>query len=243
MPDGGQLLIETENITLDKAFTYQHPEIQPGKYVQICVTDTGTGMDEQVLEHLFEPFFTTKELGKGSGLGLSMVHGIIGQHNGCIDVISKVGQGTTFKMYLPAVDRAPIPIHTEVKMPEDVTGGTETILLVEDDPDLRFLMAEVLKEYGYTVVSACDGEEGLQKFEKQDSPISLVIADVVTPRMKGSELYNKIHQVRPDTKFLFVSGYQANEISHNFVLDKGLNFLAKPFDLDELAIKVREVLH
>ncbi len=171
-----------------------------------------------------------------------MVHGIIGQHNGCIDVTSKVGQGTALKMYLPAVDRAPVPIHMEVKMPEYATGGTETILLVEDDPDLRFLMSEVLKEYGYIVVSACDGEEGLQKFEKQDSPISLVIADVVTPRMKGSELYNKIHQARPDTKFLFVSGYQANEISHNFVLDKGLNFLAKPFDLDELAIKVREVL-
>lgn len=242
MPDGGALIIETENVILDKSFWRRHPSVQPGEYVLICVRDNGTGMDEQVQKHLFEPFFTTKELGKGTGLGLSVVHGIVGQHNGFIDVVSKVGKGTTFKIYLPAVDRAPISACTKVKEPEHIQGGEETILLVEDDPDLRFLMKEVLQEYGYTMITATDGEEGLQKFKDNASSIALIVADVVTPKMQGNELHNRIRELSSTTKFLFVSGYQENQISRNFVLDKGLKFLSKPFDLDELAAKVREVL-
>jgi CheY-like chemotaxis protein len=199
-------------------------------------------MDEKVRARIFEPFFTTKEPDKGTGLGLAMVHGIVGQHNGYIDVASKVGSGTTFSIYLPSVERAAVSIHNDVKVLDQVEGGVETVLLVEDDPDLRFLMQEVLEEYGYTVMDACDGEEGLQLFKQHSPSIALIIADVVTPRMKGNELYTKIREVNSSTRFLFVSGYQANQISHNFVLDEGLNFLPKPFDLDELAAKVREVL-
>jgi DNA-binding response OmpR family regulator len=135
-----------------------------------------------------------------------------------------------------------VSIHNDVKVLNQVEGGVETLLLVEDDPDLRFLMQEVLKEYGYTVMDACDGEEGLQLFKQHSPSIALVIADVVTPRMKGNELYTKIREVNSEARFLFVSGYQANQISHNFVLDEGLNFLSKPFDLDDLAAKVREIL-
>ncbi|MFL5625475.1 MAG: response regulator, partial [Ktedonobacteraceae bacterium] len=242
MPDGGKLIIETCNVTLDDAFCRHHPGVQAGEYIRIAITDTGLGIDEKVRAHIFEPFFTTKEPGKGTGLGLAMVHGIVGQHDGYIDVDSKVGKGTTFNLYFPSVERAPVSIHTDLKVPDQVEGGVETLLLVEDDPDLRFLMQEVLKEYGYTIIDACDGEEGLQLFKQHTSRIALVIADVVTPKMRGNELYTKIREVNPDARFLFVSGYQANQISHNFVLDEGLNFLPKPFDLDDLAAKVREVL-
>ena len=242
MPEGGKLIIETCNITLDDAFCRQHPGAQAGEHIRIAITDTGTGMDEKVRARIFEPFFTTKEPDKGTGLGLAMVHGIVGQHNGYIDVTSKVGSGTTFCIYLPSVERAAVSIHNDVKVLDQVEGGIETVLLVEDDPDLRFLMQEVLEEYGYTVMDACDGEEGLKLFKQHSPSIALIIADVVTPRMKGNELYTKIREVNSSTRFLFVSGYQANQISHNFVLDEGLNFLPKPFDLDELAAKVREVL-
>ncbi|MFL5690269.1 MAG: response regulator [Ktedonobacteraceae bacterium] len=242
MPEGGKLLIKTCNVTLDDAFCRQHPGAQAGEHICITITDTGMGMDEKVRARIFEPFFTTKEPGKGTGLGLAMVHGIVGQHDGYIDVDSKVGSGTTFYIYLPSVERAAVSIHNDVKVLDQVEGGVETVLLVEDDPDLRYLMQEVLKEYGYTVMDACDGEEGLRLFKQHSPSIALIIADVVTPKMRGNELYTKIREVNSEARFLFVSGYQANQISHNFVLDEGLNFLPKPFDLDELAAKVREVL-
>src|SRR5438309_1730928 len=144
-------------ITLDNAFCRHHPGAQAGEHIRIAVTDTGMGMDEKVRARIFEPFFTTKEPGKGTGLGLAMVHGIVGQHDGYIDVDSKVGSGTTFYIYLPSVERAAVSIHNDVKVLNQVEGGVETLLLVEDDPDLRLLMQEVLKEYGYTVMDACDG--------------------------------------------------------------------------------------
>jgi DNA-binding response OmpR family regulator len=163
-----------------------------------------------------------------------------------IDVHSKVGQGTTFYIYLPAVDRVPVavPFGAEVKKFEtaQMNGHSKTILLVEDDPDLRTLMSEILQEYGYIVMSACDGEEGLRLFQQHMQDIALVVADVVTPKMKGNELHRRIRALKAETRFLFVSGYQADEISHNFVLDSGLSFLPKPFDLDELAAKVQKVL-
>lgn len=244
MPDGGKLWIETKNVEADEVFRQRYPQASSPEYVLLLVRDTGTGMDEQVRSQIFEPFFTTKELGKGTGLGLSMVHGIVGQHNGFIDVESSLGEGSTFMIYLPVVHEAATksaPLTLE-KPAHAVEGGVETILVVEDDPDLRFLMEEALGDYGYKVMSASDGAEGLQQFQRHAASISLIISDLMTPRMMGKELYDKVQRIRSNTKFLFVSGYQANQISQNFVLDKGFEFLQKPFDLDELAAKVREIL-
>jgi two-component system, cell cycle sensor histidine kinase and response regulator CckA len=241
MPNGGKLTICTFNV--ERRQELEDGEGQDYPYICLSVEDTGTGMSEDVRSHIFEPFFTTKEIGKGTGLGLSMVHGIVGQHNGYIDVESVLGKGTKFSIYLPTTENPP---QQSLVTPEDdyrspVQGGSETILVVEDDPDLRCLMEEALGEYGYKVMSAADGSEGLKLF-KEYPAITLVVSDLVTPKMRGKDLYDKIHEISADTKFLFVSGYQANQISQNFVLDKGFEFLQKPFDLDDLAGKVREIL-
>jgi two-component system cell cycle sensor histidine kinase/response regulator CckA len=264
MPEGGKLFISTRNVNVDGAYQRRHPEAQLGEYVLLTVRDTGIGMDEKVREHAFEPFFTTKEPGKGTGLGLSTVHGIVGQHNGFIEVETGIGKGTTFNIYLPAIEvgmaqheerHTPVPVdiaqgeggamllQVPVEEYDDAaTAQGQTILLVEDDPDLRYLMQMVLQESGYDVLSAADGEEGLQQFKLHGSRISMVVSDVITPRMRGKELYEHIHELNPEIQFLFVSGYQANQISQNFVLEDGFKFLPKPFDLDELTAKVREVL-
>ncbi|GCE13323.1 hybrid sensor histidine kinase/response regulator [Tengunoibacter tsumagoiensis] len=245
MPEGGKLIIRTANVAREMIQQKSRTPLEAPYYVQISVQDTGIGMDEATKAQIFEPFFTTKEIGKGTGLGLSMVHGIIGQHNGFIDVESVPGEGTTFTLYLPTVEASAqqiTPIVAERRDIETLQGGNEVILVVEDDPDLRCLMEEALGEYGYTVVSASDGFEGWQLFQEREQEIALVVSDLMTPKMKGKELYNAISERRPETRFLFVSGYQANQISQNFVLDKGFAFLPKPFDLDELAAKVREVL-
>jgi PAS domain S-box-containing protein len=259
MPEGGKLTIRTCNVRVDEAFCRKHRQAQPGEYVLLSVEDTGLGMDDDVLLHIFEPFFTTKEFGKGTGLGLAMVHGIVGQHNGFIDVRSKMGEGTTFDIYLPSQgyaiakqDGYGTSLNTEramqavlpVSAPAKQQNGHRpvTILVVEDDPDLRYLMEEVLRDDGYSVVSAGDGEEGLLLFQQNASFIALVVADVVTPKMKGKELHEHVRKISPLTRFLFVSGYEASQLSRNFVLESGINFLQKPFDLDELVAKVREVL-
>ncbi len=246
MPDGGKLTIRTCNISAQEASRLSRNQLQGDAYVMLSVQDSGIGMDEQVQAHMFEPFFTTKDVGKGTGLGLSMVHGIVGQHNGHIDVKSRIHHGTTFSILLPAIS-AVQQSNADAKMPEQATaqpvqGGSETILVVEDDPDLRCLMEEALAEYGYTVVSAANGVEGYELFMHASPPISLVVSDLVTPKMKGIELYEKIRAHSKDAKFLFISGYQANQISQNFVLEEGFTFLQKPFDLDVLATKVREIL-
>ncbi|MBV9230845.1 MAG: response regulator [Chloroflexi bacterium] len=243
MPDGGKLTIRTRNISPEETYRLDHGKIEVRPWVLLSVKDTGIGMDEQVQARIFEPFFTTKEVGKGTGLGLSMVHGIVGQHNGFISVESKSGEGTTFNIYLPTVDDAPVvPSLLPTREISVVQGGDETILVVEDDPDLCYLMKEILSDYGYTVISASDGVEGLQLFEEYADSLSLVVSDLMTPKMRGKELYDRIRAMNEKTRFLFVSGYQANQISQNFVLDKDFSFLPKPFDLDELAGKVREML-
>ena len=240
MPNGGKILIKTQNVLLDERGAGAYAGVQPGLYVLLTIADTGMGMDEQVRERMFEPFFTTKEPGTGTGLGLSMVHGIIAQHNGFLAVDSEMGKGTTFNIYFPAVDG--VAVQTETEEVHAVEGGTETILVVEDDPDVRTLMEAVLREYGYTVIMANDGEEGLRLFEQRAASIALVIADLMMPKMKGRELYEHIRQLRPTVRFLFVSGYQATQFGQDFVLEKGVEFLEKPFDLDKLAETIRKVL-
>ena len=242
MPNGGRLFITVQNTMLDQPPRPTQTEEQAGTYVEVTVRDTGTGMDEQTRERIFEPFFTTKEVGKGTGLGLSTVHGIIGQHKGFINVESTLGVGTSFHVYLPAVDHAPLTPQKELEVKPGTQKGTETILLVEDDQDLRELMQEVLQEYGYKVISASNGEEALHLIESGDTGVELIVSDMMTPKLGGKDLYKKLAQSGSTAKFLFMSGYLADHLSQDFHLDTETHFLQKPFDLDELTRKVRVVL-
>ena len=242
MPNGGQLFITIQNTTLDKAPRQMQTLDQAGSFVEITVRDTGTGMDEQTREHIFEPFFTTKEVGKGTGLGLSTVHGIIGQHKGVINVESTLGVGTSFHIYLPAVDHAPLTPQKEPEATLTTQKGNETLLLVEDDQDLRELMQEVLQEYGYTVMSVSNGEEALHLLERADTRVELIISDMMTPKLGGKDLYKRLVRSGSTTRFLFMSGYLADHLDQDFHMDTETHFLQKPFDLDELTRKVRVVL-
>ncbi|HCI82158.1 MAG TPA: hypothetical protein DHW02_20995 [Ktedonobacter sp.] len=240
MPGGGKLYIVTRNISLSEPLHRKHTSIPAGEYALLQVQDTGTGMDTATLDKIFDPFFTTKELGRGTGLGLSVVHGIVGQHEGFIDVESTLDVGTTFSIYLPIVNR--IATKQETKQTQSIEHGHETVLLVEDDPDLRYLMGEVLTDYGYTIISASDGVEGLRLFHQHDTQIALIISDMMTPQMSGRELREHVLQSNPDTRFLFMSGYSADQFRADFVPGKDMHFLQKPFDLDELAKHVRELI-
>ncbi|MDP2278757.1 MAG: response regulator, partial [Nitrospirota bacterium] len=242
MPECGTFTIETEVIDIDNEFVKIHGYGKPGAYALITATDTGTGMDEATRERIFEPFFTTKEFGKGTGLGLSIVYGIIKQHDGYINCYSEIGKGTAFKIYLPV-------FKTEVKeaKPAETVGipparGTETILLAEDEESVRRLIRDVLKESGYKVIEAVDGEEAVSKFMENKDAIDLLLLDVVMPKMSGREAYEIIKKVKPDIKLLMTSGYSADFISKKGMLEEGLNFLAKPMSPTNLLKKVREAL-
>ena len=241
MPHGGKLTLETANAQLDETYATEHQPITPGRYVMLAVSDTGEGMSPEVQARIFEPFFTTKEVGKGTGLGLSTVYGIVKQSGGYIWVYSEPGGGTTFKIYFPSVDQA-----AEVLGADRRTGngmrGTETILLVEDDPQLRQLSSSVLAHCGYRMLVANGPEEGLMIARANQKDIRLLITDVVMPGMNGRQLAEQILQASPNMKVLYISGYTNNAIVHYGVLDKGLWFLPKPFTLAALMSKVREVL-
>jgi len=240
MPTGGKLTIETANAELTETYADLHKPVAPGPYVMIAVSDTGSGMTPETQARIFEPFFTTKEKGKGTGLGLSTVYGIIKQSGGYVWVYSEVGQGTTFKVYLPRVDA---PADTLAK-PRSTgpLAGTETILLAEDDAILRPLARELLEKLGYTVLEGADSNEALAAAERHRGPVHLLIADVILPGPSGRELARRLAVSRPDTKVLYVSGYTDDAIVHHGMLEPGLNFLQKPFTPAVLARKVREVL-
>ncbi len=240
MPGGGQLLIETGLARLDAEYVAYHPYMKVGSYVVLTVSDTGIGMDQKVQERVFEPFFTTKGLEKGTGLGLAMVYGIVKQHNGFIHLYSEPGKGTTFKIYLPPVDAVPDVVARPE--PSAIRGGTETVLLAEDDESVRNLVERTLSELGYTVLSARNGEGALTVFRENRDRISLALLDVVMPVKGGKEAYEEMHRVKPELKVIFMSGYTANAVHHSFVLIAGVPFLAKPFGPDALARKVREAL-
>jgi two-component system cell cycle sensor histidine kinase/response regulator CckA len=241
MPIGGKLTLETSNIQLDDAYAREHQAVEPGRYVMLAVSDTGIGMSPETLAHIFEPFYTTKEPGKGTGLGLSTVYGVVKASGGYIWVYSELGQGTTFKIYLPRVDQAAQPLTAESR-PSGVPRGTETILLVEDDPQLNQLASSVLAHCGYKVLAAANAEEGLAVCRTHPHEIHLLVTDVVMPKMNGRQLAEQVAQIRPSVKLLYVSGYTSNAIVHYGVLDAGLWFLPKPFSLAALVAKVREVL-
>ena len=240
MPGGGLLLIETSLVERDESYSRLHPEARPGRYALLAVSDTGVGMDEVTRQRSFEPFFTTKEAGKGTGLGLSMVQGIVAQSGGHINVYSELGQGTTFKIYLPALADAT----TDVEKPAAVAAprGRETILIVEDQEDVRGLAVAALKTYGYRVLEAPDAQAALMICEQGSARIHLVLTDVVMPHMNGRELVGRLAKVRPEIKAIFMSGYTDNAILQHEVLDGASDFIEKPFTPEELARKVRAVL-
>jgi PAS domain S-box-containing protein len=242
MPHGGKLTLETANVTLDQEYVSRFPELTAGEYVMLAVTDTGRGMSEKVKAHAFEPFFTTKDVGQGTGLGLSTCYGIIRQSGGHISVYSEPGRGTTFKIYLPQAEPPPkTPLaHLDAS---DLPRGTETILLVEDDPALREMAATLLRRLGYTVLAAANGIEALSLKQQRDvGHVDLLFTDVVMPHMSGKELSDRVRALCPHTRILFTSAYTENAIVHQGVLDKGVALLQKPFTPSALALKVREAL-
>ena len=241
MPRGGKLTIETANKGLDEDYARRHVAVKPGAYVLLAVSDNGCGMDKETQSHLFEPFFTTKEQGKGTGLGLSTVYGIIKQSGGNIWVYSELGQGTSFKIYLPTVEEE-VETYKTAALFSPPPGGTETILLVEDEEAVRTMISKVLQSGGYTVLEAQHGVEALRVCKKHSGPIHLMISDVVMPQMSGRELAGRLALRRPEMRVLYISGYPDNAIVHHGVLETGTAFLQKPFTLNALEYKVREVL-
>ncbi len=239
MPDGGELTIELGNVELDAADTHSHPGVMPGQYVMLSTTDTGVGMDAATCANVFEPFFTTKQKGKGTGLGLSTVFGIVEQSHGHVRVQSEEGRGSTFRVYLPRTDRT---VHEPSRAASEVVGGSETILLVEDEEQVRFVTGAPLRRNGYRVLEASNGGEALSLSASHSENIQLLLTDVVMPGMNGSKLAEQLALQRPHTKLLFISGYTDDAIVRLGVLDAGVAFLQKPFTVNELLRKVRTVL-
>ena len=239
MPKGGKLTIETAAVKLDEAYVRKHPEASAGRFVRISVTDTGTGMAAERIARIFEPFFTTKGVGLGTGLGLAVVHGIIHQSGGHIEVSSEVGCGTTFKVYLPAADE---PLSSVPLTEEGDLHGTGTILLVEDEDGVRGMATLALRTYGYAVLPASSGRDALGVLEKHDGGIDLLITDVVMPGMDGRELADALRSRMPHLKVLYVSGYTDDAVVRHGVSQEEMAFLHKPFTLAELASKVRQTL-
>jgi two-component system, cell cycle sensor histidine kinase and response regulator CckA len=241
MPNGGKLIITTATAELDQPYIRDHRFAKPGRHVMLSVSDTGTGMDKETQTHIFEPFFTTKDPGKGTGLGLSTVYGIVKQHGGHIIVYSELGLGTTFKVYFPEVDGA----LTSGNIPKPhyvLPTGNETILVVEDEDSLRKLTYNSLQSSGYTVLDAREGKEALEIAKQYNNPIHLLLTDVIMPGVSGRELADTLSGSRPEMKVLYMSGYSDDHIAHHGVLERGVALIEKPFSLESLLTKVREVL-
>ncbi|MGD9818139.1 MAG: response regulator [Desulfomonilaceae bacterium] len=240
MPEGGKLVIETENVDLDDEYCSRNIGVTPGSYVLLSVSDTGTGMDGETLSHIFEPFFTTKSVGKGTGLGLATAYGIVKQHNGYILCYSEPGHGTTFKIYFPAIsgEKKPVSVSDESTM----QGGTETILLVDDDEDIRNLGARILEQKGYNVISAKNGKEGLEIYKKYGDRIGLIVLDLIMPEMDGKLCMEKILKINPGAKIVLASGYSPNGSAKTLISKGAKGFVSKPFLIKELLVTIREVL-
>ncbi len=241
MPDGGDLVIETSTVYLDSSYTQTHPDITPGNYVMMAVTDNGTGMSKEVMAHVFEPFFTTKEMGHGTGLGLATAYGIVKQNGGTIEIYSEMRQGTVFKLYFPAYSQftaEPAVDEENLEMP----GGTETILVVEDKNEVLEFCRDILQQLGYKVLTAINGEEALNVAVNYNDNIHLFMTDVILPGMNGRAVAEKISALRPGIRVLYNSGYTSEVIDKQGILEKGINFISKPFTPQALSVKIREIL-
>ncbi len=240
MPRGGKLLVETGCVELDETYAQSHPEAHVGRYVMLAVSDSGVGMNEEVQQHIFEPFFTTKGVGKGTGLGLSMVQGVVVQSGGSIEVSSKPGQGTTFKIYLPRIEEE--AVEEKVADTAPVLRGSETVLLVEDEAEVRRYVVTVLRSQGFRVVEVENPAEALSLCEPGGEHIDLLLTDVIMPKVSGRELADQVKRLRPGIKVLFMSGYSGNRIEVDGFLEESTSFIQKPFSREQLITKVREVL-
>lgn len=242
MPEGGALGIKTENVVIDAEYCRRNAEARPGRFVRLSISDTGTGMAEDVLTHIFEPFFSTKEIGKGTGLGLSVVYGIVKSHKGWANVYSEPGQGSTFRLYFPAAARAAGEAAAAIPAPEMVEGHGERILIVEDDEQIRDLELSALGENGYVATGAASAEEGLECFTRQGGAFDLVFSDVVLPKMNGVTLVDRLREIRPDIGVLLCSGYADQKSRWPLIEKRGYLSLEKPFTIDKLLKAVRNAL-
>jgi CheY-like chemotaxis protein len=243
MPDGGRLTIESANAYIDDAYAASQAEVEPGQYVMIAVSDTGTGMTEEVIAKAFEPFFTTKEMGQGTGLGLSQVYGFVKQSGGHVKIYSELNEGTTVKIYMPRLVEDGVPLHERTGQAPLMAGSErEIILVVEDDEDVRANTVAMLRELGYGIMEAPDGFSALEILSR-GSHVDLLFTDVGLPGgVNGRQLADKVRQIRPELKVLFTSGYARNAIVHQGRLDPGVELLSKPFTLSQLAMKIRQML-
>jgi PAS domain S-box-containing protein len=242
MPEGGLLTIEAKDIDLDESYTARHPEITPGPYVMLAVSDTGVGIDEKTMEHIFDPFFTTKELDKGTGLGLSTVYGVVRQHGGSISVYSEKSRGSVFKLFLPRMVEERTMIKPLPSLPDGVAHGSETILLAEDNEMVREFASFMLEELGYHVLAAVNPDRCVELAKGYQGSINLLLTDVIMPGMNGRELFELLKEIRTDLRVLYMSGYTSNVIGHHGVLDEGVAFIQKPFSIVDLSNKLRRVL-
>ena len=244
MPQGGRLAIGVETVNLDIAGTETHNQARSGRFVRLRVSDTGAGMDPAIMGHLFEPFFTTKDIGKGTGLGLATVYGIVKQHEGWVEAKSDPGKGSTFDVFFPATDE----VHAVAKEEETitapvVTGGTETVLIVEDEHVLRSMARDILEGYGYQILEASSGKEALEVWNRQASRIDLLLTDMVMPGgVSGVDLAELLQASLPRLRVVFTSGYAANEVNREVLAKTSARFLPKPYTRDELAQTIRECL-
>jgi CheY-like chemotaxis protein len=241
MPGGGQMVIETTNVEIGDPYGALHPDLSPGRYVLLAVTDTGHGMPDEVKERLFEPFFTTKPKGRGTGLGLATIFGTVKQAGGSIEVDSEMGHGTRFQIFLPAAGAREEVLPPRQSVPE-LAQGHETVLLVEDEVSVREFAVAVLRRLGYRVLAACNGADALRQVGQHAEPIDLLMTDVVMPGMNGRELAERLTTSHSQLKVLFTSGYTEDIIDQHGVLEEKLHFIAKPYSLAALATKLREVL-
>ena len=240
MPDGGGITVETKKSIIDDKYAQMHLWSRSGHFIELSVSDTGCGIAKELMDRIFDPFFTTKEMGKGTGLGLATVFGIVKHHKGFMNVCSKVGVGTIFSIYLPVVERKPIK---KIKLPSlKIDGGSETILIAEDDKDVLNLAKLILDSAGYTVITACDGCELIEVFEKNATKIDLIITDVLMPKMSGQNAMECILKKHPNVPHIYASGYSENALHANFIQHTTINLLQKPYGVNTLLKSVRDVL-